>query len=229
MNFTGTWDPGQWTQKETGDQFDVGRHYGAVGMANIMPAFQSQLGDVQEGVNQRRGARNDLNRLMSPIGRNQQVQTFGNNRRRRGYQMGQQLAGRMMAQGMGDQSGATDLWAANQAAQDTNDYAANMESPDSLGQISRYAMDLNSSTEVLDLLKALGLLDAQDAPRQQFHEQMSAQDASQNGLGGIIGTLAGLAMPGGGGAGMSALMKLFGGGNSGAVNSVAKSVGDIYR
>lgn len=205
MPFTPTanqdiWNPQKWKDQPTADAIDNARHVGALSTAQILPSWQGQLGDIAGGVEAQRSARSQANTLLTPQGREAQVKSYGANAQQQAYQLGRKMAAQLSQQGIQGQEAATQLSASNQAARATNAYRADMNSPQGLAQLFQMLMQLNDPQAIASLWPLIAQFDQQDFPRQQFHEQMSAQDAAQNGLGGAFGQLLGLAtqfgMPG---------------------------------
>lgn len=178
-------DPNQWTSN-AGQGIDAGRHYGSASIATLLPELQGQLADVPQGLGYQRQARAQVNQFLSPEGRQQRTKSFARQRDQQAFQAGKKLKAMLESQGRGDQGVAALLSQQNQAALDTGNYQANMESPESIAKMAHASMEINDPTQVVSLLKALGIMDEQDFRRFQIHLQDSASDR-----GGVFGQVLG--------------------------------------
>lgn len=208
------WNPDQWKNPDVAKPIDNARHYGVLSQTQMLPQWQGQLQDLTGGIEAQRNARSQANTLLTPQGRESQVRSFGSNAQQQAYQMGKKMAAQLAQRGIQGQEAATQLGASNQAARATNDYRANMNSPQGLAQLYQMLMSLNDPEAIMSLNRLFESWNSQDFPRQQAHEQQAAAEASQSGFGGMLGQLIGLAtqasVPGVGGALGGAAVRLLG-------------------
>lgn len=168
------------------DQYDAARHFGVMGNAQLMPEAGKALDDIPQAMDQRRQARATVNMLGSAAGRQKKVAGFEDSEFRRYHAIGQRMRENILAGGGGDIGASAQLLGGNAAIESTGNYAAYLESPQGQEEIARLLMQINSPDEVFGLGSLMGGFESQAAPRDQFHEQMAAQDAADDGLGGYL-------------------------------------------
>lgn len=205
------WNSDNW-KGDAGKLIDEGRQFGGIGLGAALGTFRGQMGDLQQGADIQKQARDAANQLLTPQGRAAQVRSFGRDSQRQAYEMGKMIASRLAMQGIQGQEGAAQLGAMNRSAEATQDYAADLESPEGRAKLLQMIMQLNDPEAIVSILPLLMQLNNQDMPRVQLHETLAAQDAAGNGLGGILGNIVGMATGGGTGGFGGLLGGLFGGG-----------------
>lgn len=221
-------DPDKWRNRPQEKAIDTARHYGATTIASMLPEWQGQLADLSPAIDAQRSARRQANTLLTPQGREQQVKSYANNAQRQAYELGRKQAQMLAMQGVQGQGAATQLGAMNDAANATNAYRADMNSPEGLAKLFQMIGQLNDPNAVMSLADFFARMDEQDRPRAMQFLQQEYENSKGGGLGGIIGSVLGMAT----GGGFQGLGNIFGGGGAksaagGALSGLSGLLGGI--
>lgn len=147
---------------------------------------------------------NAINAL-SPGGTQALIDAFRQRAMAGANDQGRQTDAMLRSQGITGQGASSMLDAQNRAADATNSYDANLNSPEGQAQRFMQMMGLSSPEAAAPIMQLIQSLFGQASGRVQQNNAEHAQRASQSGLGGILGQFAGIASG----------MPLFKGGGSG--------------
>lgn len=175
---------------------------------DLIGMLVSQEHDAYAGQDNVRGARNAMTALGSAGGRAARIESFGNQQQAQAMKNMGRIQQAMMAAGLGNQKGAAQLGAINQASKNTNQYAQQLESPESLSSIYRGIGAINSPDSIMSIIPMLLQLEQARRGQAQVND---AKYQSKGFWGDLLGTVVGglsggglsFLRPGGGGGGGS--------------------------
>lgn len=180
--------------------------------------IQSQLGGLaSHGIGQLYGAQQGYDNArqgaitsLDPSNIESLVAQFGRQAQARAGDQGRSSAAILRSRGIMGADASSALDAQNQAADATNDYSAQANSPEAMAQRFMQMMQLQDPETVAPILKLIMSLDPSIQNRVNSNNQLHQQSAG-SGLGGILGQLLGMAS----GGGFGNLAGMFGGGGGG--------------
>jgi hypothetical protein len=179
-------------------------------LAQLLPTIQKELG-FASGLEDTRQA--TITNLIKRAGDRQgAINSFRRTATTNAKEMGRRVGQHLRTSGAGDaMAGGAELDAQNRAADATNDFSANAYSPQGENDMFGAIMNAVNAGQKPAMLDTANSLYTNSLNGQQFRrsgEQWQSQQDAQGGIGGILGSIAGLAT--GGGAGGFDLGSIFG-------------------
>ena len=200
LNDAAAWTPSrfsEWAPYKILAQLQMLSDQGVRDMYGAMPAYQSARGNAYN--------------MLGPGGTRTLLDYFRNQQMGQADDMGMRNAAMLRSQGIQGADASAMLDARNRAADATNDYASELYSPEGAAERYMKQMGLMSPQAANPLLETILALFGPAAGRVQQNNAEHASRAKNSGLGGVLGSVLGMATGGFGGIG-----SLFGGGGGSA-------------
>lgn len=186
-----------------------------IDLAKLWKAGDQGIRDIYGSMPQYTSARLSAINALGPGGAQGLVNAYRGRAMGAAGESGRQNAAYLRSQGITGQDAAAGLDARNRAADATNSYDANINSPEGQAQRFMQMMQLSDPETAAPIMKLIQSLFGQSAARTQQNNAEHAQRAQSSGLGGILGNVLGMATGGGFGSLASIFGNRDGGGTGG--------------
>ena len=201
------WGDNPWFSQMDSNPTNYSEWQPYIDLAKLRNAGDQGIRDIYGSMPQYTSARLGAINALSPGGVQGVVDAVRSRAMAGANESGRQSAAMLRSMGIEGQDASSMLDARNRAADATNTYDANANSPEGQAQRLMQIMGLSSPEAAAPIMQLINSLFGGANAKTQQNDAAHAQRASQRGFGGILGQVLGMATGGGGGFG-----SLFGGG-----------------